>query len=171
MKLIQLDARHTTSELPTLFKDQIFYSQNSTLNGFTYTSSYTLKFAISGKERYYVQGKGQSILSNEHLLVNEGNEITTHSCYGRAISIFISLETMKDVYTNIHAQSLSECLDSPDSVRSNPIFKTGIYQTQNPLTHNLLICIYVIAFFYLSRTRLMLKIVKWLTYKSVCFHN
>ncbi len=139
VQFTKISSTYTTSKLPEQFSNQIYYSENSTLNNFTYRSSYSLKFVVSGFESYQVQGREMIICPNEHLLVNDGNEVTTIGAHGKAISLFIAPETLRDVYTVIKARSLEEQLDKVEAIDQTPIFRAGVYRSQNIQTQKLLL--------------------------------
>lgn len=139
MQFVKISSSYTTTELPTQFSNQIYFSENSTLNGFTYKSSYSLKYVISGFEGYQVQGREMMIRPKEHLLVSNENEVTTLCAHGKALSIFIDPATLKDVYSILQARSVEQSLDRVDAIKHAPIFRTNIYRSENINTQQLLV--------------------------------
>ena len=129
--VIKMGASYSLSELPEQFSDQIYFSENTTLEGFNYQSPYSVKYVMSGFETYNVQGREVFIKPQEHLLVNSGSEVTTLKARGRALSLFIAPETVAGVkiYTE---HGIRKSIDNFDCLQTDALYLyEGIYQHEN----------------------------------------
>jgi AraC-like DNA-binding protein len=121
MLFTKIGSSYSSSEFPERFSNQLYFSDNVALGEFTYTSSYSLKFVLSGYENYLVEGREMLIKPGQHLIVNNNSEVTTLPSAGKAISIFIAPETLGDVMSVLDSNNLDKNLDNFNGLQSTPI--------------------------------------------------
>ena len=138
MRFIKIGSSYTTNQLPRQFSNQVYYSEHSALMDFSYQSTYSLKYVLTGFERYTVLGQEQIIRAKEFLLVNNKSEVCTKDAYGKAMSIFIAPETLTDVYSVIQARTVEQSLDQVAPVDRAPVFRNGVYSRTTGRTGKLL---------------------------------
>lgn len=133
MKFIKLESSYTSSEFPKEFSNQLYFSEDTNLDEFSYRSSYSIKYVLSGQERYMVEGREMVVKPNQHLLVNNESRVTLLPTTGRAISIFIAPETLADVKSINDAHSIEKVLDNFNGLAQTQLhLHENIYDGQNP---------------------------------------
>ena len=120
---------------PDKFSNQVYISDRVVNFNFEYESVYSVKFLISGKENYEIDGKVFSLTSEEYLVINNNQKVVCDSPFSeKAISIFIDPGIIKDVFHNCNASD-EKLLDYPHPGSEEIIF----YEKVFPLEDNLLV--------------------------------
>lgn len=135
---IKMGASYSQSELPRQFSNQVYFSEDTAFEGFSYQSPYSIKYVMSGFETYNVQGREVLIKPQEHLLVNSGSEVTTLKATGRALSLFIAPETMAGVKT-FAEYGIQKSMDNFSCLKTNTLqLFENTYQHENTRVNKLL---------------------------------
>ena len=127
--ILTLDAKTKNSDFPEQFSNHLYYSEDVSLDNFTYESVYSLKYAITGFEQYLVNGKVKKLKAGEFLVVNHQSEVTSMPSAGLASSIFIDPQTMRDVYSNL-IRTDKELLSHPEAGRADPHFWSDVFSVK-----------------------------------------
>ncbi len=139
MSFTKIGSSYSSSLFPKEFSNQLYLSENTCLGEFTYRSSYSIKYVLSGYERYQVQGRELIIKPGQHLLVDNNSRVTTLPATGKAISIFIAPETLKDVKSILYNDSPEKILDNYNCLEETSfLLQEAIYHLENKRIHNIL---------------------------------
>jgi AraC family transcriptional regulator len=131
MLFTKIGSSYSSAQFPKEFSNQLYFSENPELGEYTYKSSYSIKYVLSGREKYTVQGREFSIEPHQHLLVNNNSKVTSIPSFGKAISIFIAPETLTDVKSTNATHSL-KLLDNYNSFENKPlILQEKTYEHEN----------------------------------------
>lgn len=133
MLFTKIGSSYSASKFPKAFSNQLYFSENVDLGEYTYQSSYSIKYVLSGYETYAVDGREMRIQPNQHLLVNNHSKVTTLPAQGKAISIFIAPETLSDVKSINECRTLENILDNFNTHEETPlVLFEKVYGNENP---------------------------------------
>ena len=139
MLFTKIGSSYVSSEFPDKFSNQLYFSENVSLGEFTYTSAYSVKYVLTGYERYAVEGREVLIKPGQHLLVNNKSQVTTLPAVGKALSIFIDPDTLADVSSIISEKTLEDKLDNLEVGGAHQVlFHEKAYQNENVFTQSML---------------------------------
>jgi AraC-like DNA-binding protein len=127
-----LNEPKTRQFFPENFSNEIYYSNLEEFNYFAYRSNFSIKYVIEGKEAYILNGKRYSATTGQYLLVNNGRAVeTTPECNSEAISIFLDMDLISEVYDGLQ-QKEEQLLDNfgPSGAPSDVAF------FENAFSHN-----------------------------------
>ncbi|GEM_PF-5821353 len=118
MIITRIGSSFTTDLFPSEFSNQMYFSDDSCLDDYNYTSTFSVKYVISGFEEYVVEGRHKRINPGEFLLVDNRSEVSVVGAIGKGISLFIDPGTFAQVFAS-NLQTTERSMDSPDHVDFN----------------------------------------------------
>lgn len=132
MLFTKIGSSYSSSQFPAAFSNQLYFSENVNFGEFTYQSSYSIKYILSGYETYSVEGREMLIKPQQHLLVNNNSQVTTLPASGKAMSIFIAPETLMDVKSTNGNSSIETILDNYNCLQEQPfLLCEKVYNHEN----------------------------------------
>ena len=57
MRFTKIGSSYTSEQFPLEFSNQLYFSENVSLGEFKYCSPYSIKYVLTGIERYAVEGR------------------------------------------------------------------------------------------------------------------
>lgn len=134
-----MGSSYSSSQFPAEFSNQIYFSENVSLDEFSYSSPYSIKYVLTGYETYSVQGREFVIKPDQHLLVNNNSKVTLLPTSGKAVSIFIAPESLLDVKSILFAESLEKKLDNFGNMKETLfLLQERIFHLENARLHKIL---------------------------------
>lgn len=120
-----------SSEFPDNFANQVYFSEGTSFEGYSYKSVYSIKYVISGYEKYRVGNHCFKIKPGQILTVNNGSEINCLPSDSKAISIFLEPSLINDVYRNLTMSDDNLLVDPFDSKGEHePHFWEDVYDAK-----------------------------------------
>lgn len=116
------------------FRNKFYFSslQNMPELYASYTSSFSIKFVLKGKEHYAFDQHNYTVSQGQYLLINDGQEVDT-SIKGSndGISIFIDPQVLRTVYGNLN-KSHNTLLSEPSIIARDEVnFFEHVYSSHD----------------------------------------